>query len=86
MSAKPWYEDIKDRFNALDQRELLLQKEVARLSERVHWLLKIYQERATERIRKETQELMGRRWRYGILITISIGLIDLLITLTRLLK
>jgi len=84
--SKPWYEDIKDRFNALDQRELLLQKEVARLSERVHWLLKIYQEKNVQEMRRETQRVIGNRWKYGIIITATIGIIDLIITLMRLMK
>jgi len=84
--SKPWYEDIKDRFNTLDQRELLLQKEVARLSERVHWLLKIYQERSIQETRRETQRAIGKRWKYGIVITATIGTIDLILTLLRMMK
>jgi len=77
--SKPWYEDIKDRFNALDQRELLLQKEVARLSERVHWLVK-------EKEKEQTEKQLRYRWKIAILVSATIGIIDLIITILRLMK
>jgi len=56
VEKKPWYEDIKDRIRSLkvqlenlDTRETLLQKEVARLVERVNWIIEHRKE--TERRR-----------------------------------
>lgn len=72
---KPWWEDIKDRFNNLDQRELLLQKDVARLAEKVDWLIKLREEGKTKKLQEEIQ----KRWKLGIIVGIAVSLINLIL-------
>lgn len=83
---KPWYEDIKDRFffmnerfGTLDKREVLLQREVAKLRESVEWLIKLREEE------KETQTKKGIRDRFvaGLLVGLVISIIQIGIELWR---
>jgi len=70
VEKKPWYEDIKDRIRSLkvqlenlDTRETLLQKEVARLVERVNWIIEH---------RKETER---RRLFWVQMILLAVGMV-----------
>lgn len=86
MSNKPWYEEIKDRFyqlnqrfTTLDKRELLLQRQVAKLTEKVDWLI---------RLRRETQEnkkerKIRDRFVAGLLVGLVISLIQIALELWR---
>ncbi len=83
---KPWYEDIKDRFfflsqrfNTLDKREVLLQKDVAKLRERVEWLIKLREEREKTRTKKGIRD----RFFAGLLVGLVISLIQIAIELWR---
>jgi len=83
---KPWYEDIKDRFfflsqrfNTLDKREVLLQKDVASLRERVEWLIKLREEREKTRTKKGVRD----RFIAGLLVGLVISLIQIGLELWR---
>jgi len=83
---KPWYEDIKDRFvflsgrfNTLDEREVLLQKEVAKLGEKVDWLIKLREERERTRTRQGIRD----RFIAGLIVGLIISLIQIAIEVWR---
>ena len=85
-TKKPWYEDIKDRFfflserfNTLDKREVLLQKDVAKLRERVEWLIKLREEREKTRTRKGIRD----RFIAGLIVGLVISLVQIAIELWR---
>jgi len=68
-----WWEIIKERLHCLDEREILLQKEVARISEKVDWLIKE---------RNEAKE----DWRVWLIVILTILHIVILIILEVFLK
>jgi len=71
----PWWEDVRARLINLDTRETLLQKEVAKLSERVDFLIKLRNE-------KEKQA----RWEKTLTITAVLTIIHLILTLIEVMK
>ena len=83
---KPWYEDIKERMSGLsrqlenlDTRETLLQKDFAKLQEKVEWVIKLRKENK-EGKEKETQR---SRWTIGIILTVLFSLIGVILELWR---
>jgi len=83
---KPWYEDIKDRMDGLgrqlenlDTRETILQKDFAKLQEKVEWVIKLREENKEEK-KGESQKL---RWIVGIGLSVAFSLIGVLLELWR---
>ena len=71
------YEDIKDRFRWLEEREIVLQKQVARLSEKVDWLTKLREEKR----KKKEERGVSKRWKIGLAIGALISFINLVLNL-----
>jgi len=67
-------EDIESRLDALNEREIILQKEVVRLNERVDLLM-------NERREKRKEEGISNRWKIGLIVGTMVSITNLILNL-----
>jgi len=74
VSEEKVSEDLESRVDALDQREVLVQKELVRLQERVDWLMK-------ERREEKREEGISNRWKIGLIVGTMVSVTNLILNL-----